>query len=105
MVKTFEFMFKIVLQRITMSEGSQEDSVELTKTSSYSVFNQKVARLLMSQAFDVLFGNVSRYLNVLKSLDGGTDKLSKEVEDRGNTEQSVDDKLIDDFFFIEASGG
>ena len=98
-VKTFEFLFKAILEGIARSDGKdgKSDESPLINNESHSfVLNEGVAETLMSEAFGVLFGNVTRYLDVLKQLEDGAELLYKEVGENMNQEQSFIDYLIDD---------
>lgn len=60
----------------------------------------------MQQIFEVLFGNVHRYLDVLGRFAPGihSDLQAQETE-CFNPEQDPSDLLIDDFDYIESKGG
>lgn len=80
LIQTFDHLFLNIVSRIVNNNG---DQIQLKKTGtaiplierSKSVINSTVSEQLIGDAFNILFGELNRYVNQLREF-GGVDYLA-----------------------------
>jgi hypothetical protein len=111
-IRVFNFLFKIVLRCVVMEDSNFTSSeysthasiVNSKKISQAGLVNS--AEKVMQQIFEVLFGNVERYLDILSRFDPGWQSLIEDDQIESlNLPQDPKDLLIDDLEFVQRSSG